>query len=56
MLNLCGVISIPKSIYIKKILNNQRIKTITNSSKTIENLINKNNNTHIEFKAGCVWN
>ena len=33
--------------------NNLGIKTVTNSSKTIRNLINdKNNNAHIESRAG----
>ena len=36
----------------KKKLNKLRIKTISNSLKTIKNLINnKNNNTYVKFRA-----
>ena len=45
---------IQPQISSKKILNNFEIKTVTNSSKIIKNLINnkKNNNSHIESRAG----
>ena len=34
-------------------LNNLEIKTVSNPSKIIRNLINnKNNNTHIEYREG----
>ena len=37
---------------MEKNLNNLGFKTVNNSSKTVRNLINKNNNTHIKSRAG----